>query len=346
MWLGKMRFAVLLVIAALLAVVTWVAYPGTPSKARSLRFVGYIPLRRTGLLNVLDYLTVHDGDLFVASMSSGTVTRIATHGETDARDVRVLQGHPSAHGVAVDPGTGLAFVSRSGVNTIEVFDPAQMISVRSIAVADDPDAILYVPPFGAHPALIYVAHGDSKTATIIDPGNQQVTATIQLGGKAEFAVFDPASGLLFQNLEDMNELIAIDLWKRAITGRWPITGCEGPSGLALDEAGKRLFVACSISSKVVIFDLEKHLLSASYTIAKHPDTIAYDNVLQRVYAAGALGELSVLQGEPNGSFHLADAIHTHLGAHTLAVDATTHRLYLGYVGLFIGARIAVFDAEP
>ncbi len=342
----KIRSLVLLVSVFLLGILAWLAIPGTPSQAQSLQFIGYIPLQRAGLLNVLDYLTIQGKELFVAGISSGNVTRIATSAENYSEGLAVLQGRPSAHGVAIDPATGLAFVSRTGANTVEVFDPAKMKTARSISVADDPDAIIYVPSFGSTPSMIYVGHGDAKLATLIDPARQVVLATIPLGGKAEFPVFDPMSGLLYQNLEDTNEVVAVDLGKRTVAGRWPLAECEGPTGLAIDEVRKRLIVACGGNSKAVLFDLGNHLVTAVYSIGKHPDTIAFDSRLQRIYSAGGFGQLSVLQGKADGAFHLADTIRTHPGAHTLAVDPLTDRVYVGYAGLFLGPRIAVFEAEP
>jgi hypothetical protein len=112
---AQIRFLVLLPLVVLLGMLAWLAIPGTPSRARSLRFVGYIPLQRTGLLNVLDYLTVQGNEVFVAGISSGDVTRISTHADRSLEGLAVLHGPPSAHGVAIDPATGLALcVSQRG----------------------------------------------------------------------------------------------------------------------------------------------------------------------------------------------------------------------------------------
>jgi len=37
-----------------------------------------------------------------------------------------------------------------------------------------------------------------------------------------------------------------------------------------------------------------------------------------------------------------DTVHTHYGAHTLALDLATHALYVGYASLVVGPRVAVF----
>ena len=213
-------------------------------------------------------------------------------------------------------------------------------------VADDPDAILYVPGSAADAGTIYVSHGDSKMGTVIDPAQQVVVGTIRLEGAAEFSVVDKESGLVYQNLKDVSQLVSIDVQKKLVVGRWELQGCDGPGGLALDQEDHLLLVACGGNAKAAIFAIAEHKVIATLAIGKTSDTIAYDPVLHRAYAAGSWGELSILQRGSNGSFSVVDSVRTHLLAHTLAVDQTTHRIYLGYAGFGIAPRLAVFDALP
>ena len=99
----------------------------TPGPARSLKFQGYVQLPSRGWLSVLDYLTVDGRNLFVTSVTSGDVYKIALDSRSPPTAARIatLPGPPAAHGVAVDPASGLAFVTRSGANTVDVFDPAR-----------------------------------------------------------------------------------------------------------------------------------------------------------------------------------------------------------------------------
>src|SRR5258706_5319333 len=129
------------------AVLVILVIPGTPDGGRSLRFQGFVRLPGKGLVQVLDFLTVYERQLFVTSVSTGDVYRIALRGEMlpNAADVSVFERVPAAHGVVVDPVGGVAFVTRSGANTVDAFDPSNMQSIGRIAVADDPDAILYDP---------------------------------------------------------------------------------------------------------------------------------------------------------------------------------------------------------
>lgn len=329
------------------ALLLWLTLPGTPGAASSLKFEGYVPLpkgRGAGLLTVLDYLTLSGKDLFVTNVSTGTVYRIALHDDSlpSAADVSMFELEPAAHGVAIDPVTHLAYVTRSAANTVDVFDPVTMKLVKRIAIADDPDAILYLPAL----KLVYAVSGDAKTATLIDPAKQAVVATIPLGGKPEFAAFDTRTHLVYQNLRDTSMLAAVDAGARSVIGRWPLSGCEGPTGVALDAAGNRLFVGCSGNSKLAVFDLARHSVTATLPIGKGPDSVALDEKLGRVYATGLGGTLSVTALRGGNSLSNLDMISLHFGAHTLAVDPVSHRVYVAYASLFIAPRVAVFSAVP
>jgi DNA-binding beta-propeller fold protein YncE len=81
---------------------------------------------------------------------------------------------------------------------------------------------------------------------------------------------------------------------------------------------------------------------ATVKIGGGPDSVAYDVALRRLYTAGKSGVLVVIQQETPDAYHVIDTVHLHYGAHTLAVDSDTHRLYVGYAGLIVPPRVAVF----
>jgi YVTN family beta-propeller protein len=333
-----------LVLAALLSLVVWQIFPGTPGVAKSLKFEGFVVLpkdRRAGLLTVLDYLTLNGNDLFVTNVSTGTVYKIPLHGEglPAASDVSMFQLEPAAHGVVVDPVSGMAYVTRSDANTVDIFDPSAMNLVTRIPVADDPDGIFYIAAIRS----IYVASGDAKTATLIDPATRKVSATISLGGKPEFGVFDTQTNLFYQNLEDTSEIAAVDLSKRVVTMRWPLEGCMHPTGMAIDEQARQLFIGCSGNSRLAVFDMEQHRVVTSVPVGGGPDSVAYDAGLHRIYVTGRAGDLCVIDRDSKGAIMTLDKIPLHYGAHTLAVDPVSHRLYAAYASLVIAPRIAVFS---
>lgn len=316
--------------------------PGTPDKAASLRFIGYVPLPKTGTISVLDYMAVYGDQLYVAGMSGGNVSKLHLNRNTlpQASQPGLLDGKPETHGVVLDSASGMAFVSRSEENVVDVFDPVSMHFVTSITVPDDPDGIFFDP----RTRQVYVASGDGQMGTIIDPAKRAIVQSIPLGGKPEYATLDPETKLLYQNVKSTNEVVSIDLDKHAIVNRWKVPGCEGPSGQAIDVANRQLFVACSANAKVAVFDLRSHAVTTTLPIGDTPDSIAFDAGLHRLYSAGKSGVSTVIQQDAPAAYHVVDNIHTHYGAHTLTVDPATHRVYIGYAGIVAAPRIAVFEA--
>lgn len=333
--------AVVMVVA--IAVAGYLIYPGTPSNGSSLIFKGFVPLPATGLLSILDYLTVNDDELFVTNESTGDVYRVHLRKDAvpTAADVARLPGERAAHGV-VTPSDHLAFVTRSEANSVDIFDPISMTAIKRIPVADDPDAIFY-DDFNK---LVYVASGDSHLATLIDPSTQATVATIALGGKPEFATLDASTRLLYQNLHDTGSVVSIDIAKRTVAQRWPLQGCVAPTGMAIDGIHRRLFIACGANAILAVFDLTEHRVVATIPIGKGPDTVAFDPALHRIYTTGKSGALVVVQQDEPNKYRTLDTVHLHYGAHTLTLDPRTHTLYVGYAGLLVNPRVAVFVPLP
>src|SRR5260370_13394953 len=184
----------------------------------------------------------------------------------------------------------IAFITRSEENTVDVFDPTSLRLLTRIPVADDADAILYVPSA----QIVYVANGDAKMATLIDPEKRMTVGTVPLPGKPEFPAMDSHTGVLYQNLEDINSIVAVDLAKREVIGQWSLAPCEGPTGMAMDSEQRRLFAVCSGNATLVVFDLETHQVITSLKIGGGPDSVAFDGSLLRIYCACIARRLTII----------------------------------------------------
>src|SRR6267378_2494895 len=332
-------FATVIVIC-LGVVAAYLIYPGIPGKSKFMKFEGYIELPKSGPLNVLDYLTINNDTLFVTSESSGELFKVDLDvNHPFLSTVSELPGSGAAHGMALMMDHNVAFITRSEENTVDVFDPTSLRLLARIPVADDADAILYVPSA----KLVYVANGDAKIATLIDPEKRITVGTVPLPGRPEFPALDSRTGVLYQNLEDIDSIVAVDLAKRAVIGQWSLAPCEGPSGMAIDSERRRLFAVCSRNATLVVFDLESHRVITSLKIGGGPDSVAFDRTLRRIYSAGKAGRLTIIQQDSPNAYRLLDEIRTHYGAHTLVLDPVSHRVFVGYASLFAHPRIGVFS---
>ena len=176
-----------------------------------------------------------------------------------------IAGLHGTHGVALDNAGKFGYISDGGGNAVVVFDRATLATVATIPAGTGPDAIVFEPAT----QTVWAFNGRSKDATVIDAATQKVIATIPLPGKPEFAVVD-GKGTVFVNIEDKSELVRLDAKTNKLTAEWPITGCEGPSGLAFDIAGGRLFSACD-NKKMAVTDAKTGKSLATAAIGDGPD---------------------------------------------------------------------------
>lgn len=281
----------------------------------------------------IDYMAVSGGRLYAGYASQGVVgvVEAATN-----QPIAMIGGMTRVHGVAIVPERGLGFASSSGDNVVGVFDLATNKLTRKIPGGDDPDGIIYDPAA----KLVYVGNHDGKTATLIDPATFKVVATIPLGGEPEFPQADPETGMIYQNLEDTNELVVVDPQKQAVTQRYKVAPGEEPTGLALDAAQHRLFVACR-NKQLVVMNTADGSIVAALRIGWGADGADYDGQLKRVYTANGAGTMTVIQQDSANSYHVVEDAPTHFGGHSLVVDPVTHRIYVAYFGW-----VAAYDAAP
>ena len=264
-----------------------------------------------------DYVTFDpDGKrLFIAHTNVITVV--------DAANGNKLGEVPAqgAHGVALVPEKGRGFSSNGRAGTVTVFGLKDLKPIQDIKVGDNPDAIIY----DSYAKKVVVMNGRSKDVMVIDPETMQVTATIPLGGKLEFAAADP--GHVYVNVEDTGEIASIDAKSWKAQNRWKLEGCEEPSGLALDGKQNRLFSVCG-NKKMVVVDSTSGKIVATLDTGAGTDAAAFDPELKHAFASNGEGTLTVVKQESADKYSVLSNVETQRGARTMALDPKSHRIYL------------------
>jgi DNA-binding beta-propeller fold protein YncE len=147
-----------------------------------------------------------------------------------------------------------------------------------------------------------------------------------LPGKPEFSVNDGV-GSVFVNIEDPSEVLRLDAATLKITASWPLAPGEGPSGLAIDTAGRRLFSVCD-NRKMIVLDSESGRVIASETIGEGADAVAFDAARQLVFSSnGESGTLTVIRAVAPSGYDTIQTLSTKLGARTLALDPSSGIVY-------------------
>ncbi|MGD0940308.1 MAG: YncE family protein [Terracidiphilus sp.] len=237
------------------------------------------------------------------------------------KPVGAITGLQGTHGVALDDTGKLGYISDGKGNAVVVFDRATLATVATIPAGQNPDAIVFEPVT----QTVWAFNGRSQDASVIDVATRKVVATIPLPGKPEFAAVD-GKGMIYDNIEDKSELIRIDGKAKKLTGEWKLAGCDGPSGLAIDVAGGRLFSVCG-GKKMAVTDAKTGQSIGVSLIGVGPDAAGWDAMHKLAFASCGEGVLSVIDAGAPG-YPSVESLPTQSGARTMAYDSQADRIYL------------------
>lgn len=133
--------------------------------------------------------------------------------------------------------------------------------------------------------------------------------------------------LLAVNNEDANEIELADLPSATAAGSIALTGCTGPTGLAIDPITHLVLSACA-NGKAVLVDLKLRRKVALLDIGQGPDTVLWDAPHRRfLVPCGASGTLSIIRLQGKRPI-VEPPIQTEASARTAALDPRTGRVYL------------------
>jgi YVTN family beta-propeller protein len=232
-----------------------------------------------------------------------------------------ITGLHGTHGIALDTAGKFGYISDGGGNAVVVFDRSTLATVATIPTGgQNPDGIVFEPAT----QTVWAFEGRSKDAAVIDTATRKVLANIPLPGKPEFPAVD-GTGQVFDNIEDQNEIVRLDAHTKTLTATWPLTGCEGPSGLAFDVKAARLFPVCDKHMAVV--DSHSGKILSTPSIGDGPDAAGLSVARKVAFASCGQGVLSVIDTS-RPDYPTIETLPTQRGARTMAYDPTTDRVYL------------------
>ncbi len=267
-----------------------------------------------------DYLAVDPGARRLYVTHS---TRVQVFDADSLKPVGEIPNTSGVHGVALAPELGRGYLSNGKSSTITVFDLKSLKTIEEIKIAgENPDAILYDPAS----RRVLAFNGRSADATVLDASTGKAIGTIPLGGKPEFATSD-REGHVFVNIEDKSEVVVLDSRKPAVEKRWSLAPCEDPSGMAIDRAGKRLFIGCR-NRMMVVVDTTTGRVVAGVPIGAGVDGNAFDPGTGLAFSSNGEGTLTVVRKDSPDKFTVVENVPTRKGARTLALDEKTHRIFL------------------
>jgi YVTN family beta-propeller protein len=256
--------------------------------------------------------------LFIAHGDHVDVVNVNT-----GKIVGSIGGMQGIHGVVLAPEFNRGFVTDGRAAKVWIFNLKTLKVVGSAPADKDADGDVYDPAS----KRVFTMNGDSQSSTVIDAKTGKVAGHIELGGQPEFPVAD-GRGHVYANIESTSEIVEIDSHTMKITHRWPLAPGEHPSGLAIDAKHHILFSGCR-NKLMVIMDAENGKVLATEPIGQGVDATRFDPGTDDAFASnGFSADLTVIHEDSPDKFSVVENVPTEMGARTMALDPTTHDIYL------------------
>lgn len=224
-----------------------------------------------------------------------------------------IAGGGGGYAIAADQNRGLV---RNGI----VFD------LKTLAITGHVDAhgdgIRYDPV--THRAFTW----EDADGWIVDMTTGKLIAKQSIGNGLESGVAD-GTGTLFLNVEDSGYVERFDARSLKIEATYRIPACGRAQGLAMDNATRRLFMACD--TEVVVVNADNGSVVARIRVPSRADQNAFDPETKLVFNANrADSTLTVVHEDTPDKYSIVEKVATGGAARTCAVDEKTHKVYAFY----------------
>jgi YVTN family beta-propeller protein len=279
-----------------------------------------------------------------------------------AEQVRVVDvgGAPSA--VAVNPVTGLVYVTDPASGTVAVLDPGSARLVAVIPVGGAPSDVAVDPAANR----LYVANPPGGTVLAIDAQTHETVSVIGAGAGASSLAVDSRANQVYAVSGDTGTLAILDgvslstqtivpapkpglAWIALDTGRriayctspgtnsveifsldsGKFTGSTGvgqsPTGVAVHQASGTVFVANSAIHNMSIVDSVTRVQSKTVLLRSEASSLAVHQGTETVYTNGGQNGLSRVDGKAGV---LSGELSLGVNPGDVAVDQRTRAVYV------------------
>jgi outer membrane protein assembly factor BamB len=147
-----------------------------------------------------------------------------------------------------------------------------------------------------------------------------------MGGRPEYAVAD-GKGMIYDNIEDRDEVVALDSHTNTVKAHWPIAPSGGATAMEMDVQHRRLFIG-GRNKVLAIMDADTGKVLQTFPIGDGVDTNIYEPETALLFTATREGTLHIFHEDTPDKFSLVETIKTEFGARNMALDSKTHKLFI------------------
>ncbi len=213
--------------------------------------------------------------------------------------------------------------ARDALGLFCIASPLNSSHGKAVNAAPDADCVIYDPAS----KRVFSMNGDSHSTTVIDAKTGSVVKTIDLGGGPEFAVAD-GKGTVYNNIEDKNEVVAIDSHSLEIKSRWSGAPAGGPTAIAMDRQHRRLFSVGRNPQMLVVMNADNGKVIQSFPISAGVDADAYEPETGLIFVSTREGFIHIFHEDSPDEFSVVESVKTEFGAKTMGLDTKTHHLFV------------------
>ena len=261
--------------------------------------------------------------LFVAALGNGTVEALDLAKGQRTAQIRGLQ---DPQGLYFDAAANRLYVASGGDGTLRAYDGAALAPLHQVALGEDADNVRGDPQRAGQ---IWVGYGGGGLAILAASG-QQVGA-IALRSHPEAFQLEQRGPRAFVNVPKESAVAVVDRTKNAVVARWGLAGALANYPMALDEAGRRLFVGCRVPARLVVLDTDSGQVVAKLPTVGDADDVFFDSRRHLVYIVGGEGAVDIVRVRDARHYESAGRTRTAAGART---------------GLFVPGLDRLFVAVP
>jgi DNA-binding beta-propeller fold protein YncE len=220
-------------------------------------------------------------------------------------------------GIAVDDAAGMMYVALAGNSSIAVVDTRNWSVEKVIPVQHRPEKLLWV----AQTKTLYATSTLDRCLSIIDLRINAESNVLTLDALPQDMLYDGSRHALLLSLQDVSQIAAIDSSNKII-GRFKVVASE-PTGLALDEQRRRLYVAVRYAVLALNADTGAEL--SRIPAPGGTDALVLDPSGNALYAAAGDGSVLAIDLNKNSVDH---ELPTDVKGFSLAYDPVHKMLFL------------------
>lgn len=254
----------------------------------------------------IDHLAIDLGRkrLFVAELGNDSVAVVDL---AEGKLAKRLTGLHEPQGVGFAPKTDKLFVANGGDGTVAIYSGGALERVGSVALGDDADNIRL-----DNDGNVVVGYGAGALA-VLDPATGAKLANIPLAAHPESFQIEPDGGRIFVNEPRALRIGVIDRASGKEAAKSGAPGAAANFPMALDAAGRRLFVVYRMPALLAAFDTRTGEIAGKTETCRDADDVFHDPARDRLYVTCGEGAIAVLDAK---TLREQGRLHTRAGART------------------------------